>query len=97
MVEEWLKKSLNYYQTQEKKPNIKLNIESKKATNDLVQETMLKAFAYRNKFLVGTNLKGWLYTIMKNSFINNYSIRNLKMIHNDLFYFIEMNNYLILI
>ena len=40
--------------------------------NDLVQETMLKAFSYRNKFLTGTNLKGWLYTIMKNSFINNY-------------------------
>ncbi|MCB9251242.1 MAG: RNA polymerase sigma factor [Flavobacteriales bacterium] len=40
--------------------------------NDLVQETMLKAFSYRNKFAVGTNLKGWLYIIMKNSFINNY-------------------------
>lgn len=40
--------------------------------NDLVQETMLKAFTYHNKFLEGTNLKGWLYTIMKNSFINNY-------------------------
>lgn len=33
-----MEQSLNYYQTQEKKPNIKLNIESKKATNDLVQE-----------------------------------------------------------
>ena len=40
--------------------------------NDLVQETMLKAFTYHNKFTKGTNLKGWLYTIMKNSFINNY-------------------------
>lgn len=40
--------------------------------NDLVQETMLKAYSYRNKFAVGTNLKGWLYIIMKNSFINNY-------------------------
>ena len=40
--------------------------------DDLVQETMLKAFTYRNKFSEGTNLKGWLYTIMKNSFINNY-------------------------
>jgi RNA polymerase sigma-70 factor (ECF subfamily) len=40
--------------------------------NDLVQETMLKAFTYRNKFATGTNLKGWLYIIMKNSFINNY-------------------------
>lgn len=40
--------------------------------NDLVQETMLKAFTYQSKFREGTNLKGWLYTIMKNSFINNY-------------------------
>ena len=40
--------------------------------NDLVQETMLKAFTYHTKFAEGTNLKGWLYTIMKNSFINNY-------------------------
>lgn len=40
--------------------------------NDLVQETMLKAFTYHNRFMEGTNLKGWLYTIMKNSFINNY-------------------------
>jgi RNA polymerase sigma factor (sigma-70 family) len=40
--------------------------------NDLLQETMLKAFTYHTKFAEGTNLKGWLYTIMKNSFINNY-------------------------
>jgi RNA polymerase sigma-70 factor (ECF subfamily) len=40
--------------------------------NDLVQETMLKAFRNRDKFEDGTNLKGWLYTIMKNIFINNY-------------------------
>lgn len=41
-------------------------------TNDLVQETMLKALTYQEKFEEGTNLKGWLYTIMKNTFINNY-------------------------
>jgi RNA polymerase sigma-70 factor (ECF subfamily) len=40
--------------------------------NDLLQETMLKAFTYREKFIDSSNLKGWLYTIMKNSFINNY-------------------------
>lgn len=39
---------------------------------DLVQETMLKAFKYKSKFTEGTNLKGWLFTIMRNSFINNY-------------------------
>lgn len=41
-------------------------------TNDLVQDTMLKALTYQDKFTDGTNLKGWLYTIMKNTFINNY-------------------------
>lgn len=40
--------------------------------NDLVQDTMLKAITYFDKFKEGTNLKGWLYTIMKNTFINNY-------------------------
>lgn len=40
--------------------------------NDLVQDTVLKAITYYDKFKVGTNIKGWLYTIMKNTFINNY-------------------------
>lgn len=39
---------------------------------DLLQDTLLKALKYRNKFQEGTNLKGWLYTIMRNTFINNY-------------------------
>ena len=33
---------------------------------------MLKAYRYKDKFQEGTNLRGWLYTILKNSFINNY-------------------------
>ena len=40
--------------------------------DDLVQETMLKAFKNDEKFQEGTNMKGWLYTIMRNIFINNY-------------------------
>lgn len=40
--------------------------------NDLLQETFLKALTYRNKFQARTNLKAWLYTIMRNTFINNY-------------------------
>ncbi len=39
---------------------------------DLLQETMLKAMMYKDKFTEATNLKAWLYTIMKNTFINNY-------------------------
>ncbi len=40
--------------------------------NDLLQDTMLKAFTNREKYTDGTNLKAWLYTIMKNTFITNY-------------------------
>jgi len=40
--------------------------------NDLLQETFLKALNNKDKFEDNTNLKGWLYTIMKNTFINNY-------------------------
>jgi len=39
---------------------------------DLLQETILKAYSNREKFAEGTNLKAWLYTIMKNTFITNY-------------------------
>ncbi len=46
-------------------------------SNDLVQDTLLKAYRYHEKFAEGTNLKGWLFTILKNNFINNYR-RNVK-------------------
>lgn len=41
-------------------------------TSDLIQETLLKAFSNEDKFKPDTNLKAWLFTIMKNVFINNY-------------------------
>ncbi len=44
---------------------------------DLLQETFLKALTYRDKFAQNTNFKAWIYTIMKNTFINNYR-RNVK-------------------
>lgn len=40
--------------------------------NDLLQETMVKAFLHRDKFMDGTNIQAWLYTIMRNTFISNY-------------------------
>lgn len=42
------------------------------AANDLIQDTLLKALSNREKFSEGTNLKAWLYTIMRNTFITNY-------------------------
>jgi len=45
------------------------NVEDAK---DLLQETFAKAIAYRDKFEDNTNLKAWTFTIMKNTFINNY-------------------------
>ena len=44
--------------------------------DDLVQETTLKALIYKDKFAENTNLRAWLYTIMKNIFINNYRIQS---------------------
>ncbi len=41
-------------------------------TEDLIQETYLKAYRYYQGFEEGTNLKAWLFRIMKNNFINTY-------------------------
>jgi RNA polymerase sigma-70 factor (ECF subfamily) len=42
------------------------------AAKDLFQETLYRALANQDKYNVGTNIKAWLYTIMRNIFINNY-------------------------
>jgi RNA polymerase sigma factor (sigma-70 family) len=39
---------------------------------DLFQETLFRALANKEKYNVGTNIKAWLYTIMRNVFINDY-------------------------
>lgn len=39
---------------------------------DLYQETTYRALFNRDKFQPGTNFKAWIFTIMKNIFINNY-------------------------
>lgn len=49
--------------------NLTKNIEDAK---DLIQETAYRALLNKDKFRMDTNLKAWLYTIMKNIFINNY-------------------------
>ncbi len=40
--------------------------------NDLVQDTYLKAFRFWDKYEKGTNIRAWLFRIMKNSYINRY-------------------------
>ena len=45
---------------------------NQEAAKDLVQETSMKAFRYKEKFQVGTNFKGWIATIMRNTFITDY-------------------------
>ncbi len=49
--------------------NLTKNMEDAK---DLFQETAFRAITNRDKFREGTNFKAWLFTIMKNIFINNY-------------------------
>lgn len=61
---------------------IKLTQDSEEA-QDLVQDTMLKAMTNAEKFQDGTNLKGWLFTIMKNIFINKYRRAMKSRIFND--------------
>lgn len=39
---------------------------------DLFQETAFRALTNKEKFRPGTNFKAWMFTIMKNIFINNY-------------------------
>ena len=57
---------------------------------DLLQDTIVKALTYKEKFMAKTNLKAWLYTIMKNTFINNYrrAVKTKTVIDNtaDLYY-----------
>ncbi|MCL1943395.1 MAG: RNA polymerase sigma factor [Candidatus Azobacteroides sp.] len=49
---------------------------------DLLQDTTLKALDNQDKYIENVNFKGWVFTIMRNIFINNYRkvVRNQTMI-----------------
>src|SRR5258706_11053670 len=46
------------------------------SAEDLVQETFLKAFRGYGQFEPGSNFKAWLFTILTNSYINDYRRRS---------------------
>ena len=52
--------------------------------HDLVQEALLKALTYKDKFNEGTNFKAWVHTILKNLFINDHrrSVRGRRVMDN---------------
>jgi RNA polymerase sigma-70 factor, ECF subfamily len=45
---------------------------NKDDAQDLLQETYLKAYRFWDKYEKGTNIRAWLFRIMKNSYINRY-------------------------
>ena len=71
----------------------KLTLDPEEA-NDLLQETSLKALDNEEKFEPDTNFRGWMYTIMRNIFINNYrkQVRDQTFIdHTDNLYHINQS------
>jgi RNA polymerase sigma-70 factor (ECF subfamily) len=62
--------------------------------HDLLQETFVKAISYRDKYTDDTNLKAWAFTIMKNTFINNYRRlvkANTTFDHTNDLYYLNLN------
>jgi RNA polymerase sigma-70 factor (ECF subfamily) len=56
----------------------------REGAKDLVQETCLKALSNQDKYIINDNFKAWIFTIMKNTFINDYR-RNFRVkIYHDL-------------
>lgn len=59
------------------------------AAKDLCQETLCRAFVYKEKYQTGTNIKAWLYTIMRNIFINDYRRNGRKKLVMDMVTYFE--------
>lgn len=62
---------------------------------DLIQETIVRALTNEDKFQEGTNIKAWLFTIMKNIFINDYrkkSKRNTVIDTTDNLYYLNASS-----
>lgn len=63
---------------------------------DLMQETMLRAYKHREKFVMGTNFKSWASTIMRNTYINRYrKMKNRRHVNEpveNMLYAVESSN-----
>jgi RNA polymerase sigma factor (sigma-70 family) len=59
-------KSLHY-------PALKFTSHNKEDASDLIQDTLLKAFKNEDKFVKGSNIKAWLFIIMRNTYISKYN------------------------
>lgn len=81
-TEESFSESVTAYQTVLRSFALKLTRDMEGA-RDLTQDTILKAFMNKEKFQSGTNLRAWLYTIMKNIFINKYRRAMRSSVFND--------------
>ncbi|MCD7937989.1 MAG: RNA polymerase sigma factor [Tannerellaceae bacterium] len=58
---------------------------NKEDAQDLTQETFLKALTHKDKFVDNKNFKGWVFTVMRNTFINDYHrlLRGQTLIDNE--------------
>ena len=68
---------------------------SRDDAKDLVQETFLKAIQNKNKYNDTGYLKTWTYTILRNTFINNYrrnTLHNTMIDHTETSYYINQSN-----
>lgn len=66
------------------------------SAKDLMQETMYRALANKEKYSFGTNIKAWLYTIMRNIFINEYrrkSRQHVITVHDKNEYILDHSQY----
>ncbi|MBO7291986.1 MAG: RNA polymerase sigma factor [Bacteroidaceae bacterium] len=77
---------MNSPQFQERLLNLQSNLlnfaymltSDREEAHDLLQDTTLKALDNEDKYIDNVNFKGWVFTIMRNIFINNYrrEVRN---------------------
>jgi DNA-directed RNA polymerase specialized sigma24 family protein len=47
---------------------------------DLVQDALFKALKYKNNYVENQNLKGWLITILRNTFLNIIGIKSVQFL-----------------